>query len=84
MCVFIDGGNFFHLVLKKLGIRELDFSFDEFVEYLAHGRKIPSLGKRYYVGTVREKEGDRKEQRDDVETNNTLYLPQIPSVGDQN
>lgn len=58
--IFVDAGNFFHLVLKKIGVSELDFSFDEFAQYLANGRKIPSLGKRYYVGTVREKVGDAR------------------------
>ena len=57
VCVFIDGGNFHHLVLKKLGIQELDFAFDKFALFLANGRKVVDLGKRFYVGTVREIEG---------------------------
>lgn len=54
--LYIDGGNFHHLVLKMLNIKELNFSFDEFIQFLANGREI--TGKRYYVGTVREREGD--------------------------
>ena len=56
--VYIDGGNFHHLVLKKMSLKEIDFSFDEFAKFLANGREI--TGKRYYIGTVREKEGDLK------------------------
>ena len=56
--IFIDGGNFFHLVLKKLDIEEDKFLFDDFVKFLANNREV--VGKRYYIGTVREKEGDKK------------------------
>ena len=52
--IYVDGGNFYHLVLKKLNIRELDFSFEKFVHFLANGRTL--TGKRYYVGTVKERE----------------------------
>ena len=55
---YIDGGNFHHLVLKKMSIKELEFSFEEFVYFLSNGREV--TGKRYYIGTVREKEGDLK------------------------
>lgn len=56
--IFIDGGNFFHLALKKLGIGENDFSFEDFANFLANGREIVSMGKRFYVGTVREQMGN--------------------------
>ncbi len=56
--VYIDGGNFYHLVLKKLNIDSLDFSFDKFIEFLVGERSLELLGKRYYVGTLREIEGD--------------------------
>lgn len=52
--VFIDSGNFYHLVLKKIGVRELEFNFEEFVKFLAGGREVTKDGKRFYVGTVRE------------------------------
>ena len=60
VCIFVDGGNFYHLVLKKLGIEEAQFDFDAFAVFLAAERAIPSRSKRFYVGTVREKEGDLK------------------------
>lgn len=56
--VLIDEGNFYHLVLKKLGILEIDFDFDAFVAFLAQGRSLVPEGKRLYVGTIREREGD--------------------------
>src|SRR3989344_4573200 len=55
ICVFIDGGNFYHLVAKKLNFSELDFNFDEFVKFLIGERNLIKDGKRYYIGTVREK-----------------------------
>lgn len=56
--IFIDGGNFYHLALKKLGVTEAEFLFDDFVSFLANGRKIVSQGKRFYIGTIREQLGD--------------------------
>ena len=56
--ILIDGSNFYHLVLKKLGLKELQFDFEKFAEFLANGRIISDMGKRFYTGTVREKEGD--------------------------
>lgn len=61
--IFVDGGNFYHLVLKKLGISENDFSFDDFTKFLANGRDIVNLGKRFYVGTVREQEGNLRSKK---------------------
>ena len=58
--IFIDGGNFHHLLLKKLKLKELDFLFDEFAKFLANGRMITEAGKRYYIGTVREQAGNIK------------------------
>ncbi|OGI17776.1 MAG: hypothetical protein A3J63_03650 [Candidatus Moranbacteria bacterium RIFCSPHIGHO2_02_FULL_40_12b] len=58
--IFIDGGNFYHLVLKKLGIREDDFSLEDFAVFLANGREIVNMGKRFYVGTVREQVGNKR------------------------
>jgi uncharacterized LabA/DUF88 family protein len=56
--IHIDGGNFYHLVLKKLNLNETDFDFEKFANFLANGRIISEMGKRFYIGTVREKEGD--------------------------
>ncbi len=58
--IFIDGSNFYHLVLKKLGIEETQFDFEGFITFLINGRKISEMGKRFYTGTVPEKEGDLK------------------------
>lgn len=58
--IYIDGGNFYHLVLKKLNLNELQFDFDRFANFLANGRVISDMGKRFYTGTVREREGDLK------------------------
>ncbi len=58
--ILIDGSNFYHLVLKKLGIDELQFDFEKFAAFLANGRKISNMGKRFYIGTVREIEGNKR------------------------
>lgn len=58
VCIHVDGSNFYHLVLKKLNLQEPDFNFDNFAIFLAAGRDIVPLGKRFYTGTIREKEGD--------------------------
>ncbi len=56
VCVYIDAGNFYHLVLKKLELSEKDFDFNKFVSFLSgEKRTVQEMGKRYYVGTVREK-----------------------------
>lgn len=56
--ILFDGANFYHLALKPQGIDELSFNYDSFASFLASGRTISDTGKRFYVGTVREKEGD--------------------------
>lgn len=58
--ILIDGSNFYHLVLKKLNLKETQFDFEKFALFLANGRTISYTGKRFYTGTVREKEGDIK------------------------
>jgi len=58
--IFIDGGNFYHLVLKKLNTTELNFDFDRFANFIANGREIVKMGKRFYIGTVKEREGDQR------------------------
>ena len=58
--ILIDGSNFYHLVLKRLGLKEAQFDFDKFAIFLANGRLISDMGKRFYIGTIREKEGDIK------------------------
>ncbi len=58
--IFIDGGNFYHLALRKLGSSESNFDFEKFANFLANGRTIAEMGKRYYIGTVSERPGDLK------------------------
>lgn len=58
--IFIDGSNFYHLVIKKLGIEETGFDFNAFATFLINGRVASATGKRFYTGTVSEKEGDPK------------------------
>ena len=58
--IFIDGGNFYHLALRKLGSSESNFDFEKFVNFLANGRTIVEMGKRYYIGTVSERPGDER------------------------
>ena len=60
VCVFIDGGNFYHLVLKRLGVLNNDFDFAGFANFLASTRTICENGKRFYVGTVREQPDNLK------------------------
>jgi uncharacterized LabA/DUF88 family protein len=52
--IFIDGGNFYHLVLKRLGYHDNDFDFERFAQFLISDRYLTENGKRYYIGTVRE------------------------------
>lgn len=70
--LYIDGGNFYHLVLKKLNRTELDFDFDAFAKFLVGDRTLPEMGKRYYVGTVREKMGDARSKAA-MSQQNTLF-----------
>lgn len=56
--IYIDGGNFYHLVIKKLGIEETDFDFDALANLLVDGRVVGENCKRFYKGSIREKEGD--------------------------
>ena len=58
--IFIDGSNFYHLALKKLGLRDVQFDYDAFASFLAGDRAISNMGKRLYVGSVREREGNPK------------------------
>lgn len=63
VCVLIDGGNFFHLALKNLKMTEGDFNFESFILFLVGERTLCNMGKRYYIGTVREKEGEERSKR---------------------
>lgn len=44
------------MILKRMGCREIDFDYDTFAAFLCGSdRIITEHGKRFYVGTVREK-----------------------------
>jgi len=60
VCILIDASNFYHLVLKKLGIQEVNFDFEAFSKFLAGERDIIKEGKRFYVATVRENYESKK------------------------
>ena len=70
--ICIDGGNFYHLALKKIGIRVDEFDFVQFALFLAGDRVICDGGKRYYAGTVREREDDLK-SKEAMSTQNRLF-----------
>jgi len=61
--IYIDGGNFYHLALKKLGLTENDFDFEAFAVFLSNKRRIVEKGKRFYIGTVREREATASQRR---------------------
>lgn len=54
--ILIDGGNFYHLALKRLGCHDSDFDFEKFAQFLTADRELVENGKRYYIGTVRERQ----------------------------
>jgi len=76
--IFIDSGNFYHLVLKKLNLREVDFDFEGFVNLLTDGRSITPNGKRYYIGTVRQTQNGH-ENRKAMENQTKLFSNLINS-----
>ena len=43
-----------------MGFHEPDFDFEGFANFLIGGREVSQMGKRYYTGTVREREGDSR------------------------
>lgn len=61
--ILIDGANFYLLALKNLGIQDANFDYEAFINLLANGREVIPHGKRFYIGTVPEKEGDIKSKK---------------------
>jgi uncharacterized LabA/DUF88 family protein len=59
----IDGNNFYHRLKETLPseVKLLDFRYQDFVNWLARGRKI--IQKKYCVGVVRAKPDDKKGQQ---------------------
>ena len=51
-CVFIDGSNFYHLVLKKLGIQESNFDFEGFARFLCAHHEPTDKHFRHYSGIL--------------------------------
>ncbi len=72
VCIFIDASNLYHCMLKKTGIKEVDFNFEDFAKFLARDREIIENGKCFYVGTVREK-GARHETKRAMANQNKLF-----------
>ena len=79
VCIFIDSGNFYHLVLKKLGLKEINFDFEKFSKFLAGEREIAKEGKRFYVATVREKAGWHENQT--AMSNQTTFFSGLINIG---
>ena len=77
--IFIDGGNFHHLVLRKLQTQEAGFNFEGFINFLANGREIAEEGKRFYVGTVRERPGDPRSKN--AMARQTSFFATLKSTG---
>lgn len=51
-CVFIDGSNFYHRVLKKIGIQESCFDFLAFVQFLCTSSVESENTFRHYSGVI--------------------------------
>lgn len=51
-CVFIDGSNFYHRVLKKIGIQESCFDFVAFVQFLCTSSVESENTFRHYSGVI--------------------------------
>lgn len=60
--IYIDGSNFYFLALKKLRINEIGFDFEGFAKFLVGKRKIVPMGKRFYIGAVREECGNSRDK----------------------
>ena len=72
VCILIDSGNFYHLVLKKLGVHDVDFDFEKFANFLANEREITKEGKRFYIATVRDRQ-DEYENKKIMSKQTTLF-----------
>lgn len=70
--IYIDGGNFYNLALKRISCHEIEFDFENFVEFLVGDRKLVHPGKRFYIGTVRGK-GDNHETTKAMSNQTTLF-----------
>lgn len=80
VCIFIDSSNFYHLVLRKLGLKEINFDFEKFSKFLAGEREIVKEGKHFYVATVREKFG--RHENKVAMSNQTALFSTLINAGD--
>lgn len=51
-CVFVDGSNFYHRVLKNLGIQESNFDFNAFAQFLVSSYAPSENQFRHYSGVI--------------------------------
>lgn len=75
--MYVDGGNFHHLVLKKLRSAERRFAFSAFIRFLAGDRAIVRMA--YYTGTVRERVGDERSR--DAMANQARFFTALAKEG---
>ena len=80
--IFIDGSNFYHLILKKVGVKEPNFDFEKFVKFLSGDRQISEKGKYFYTGTVREK--DKRHEASRAISNQNILFSKLISMGGWN
>ena len=52
VCVFVDGSNFYHRVLKKLSILESRFDFQAFAEFLCAAHMPSENHFRHFSGIL--------------------------------
>ncbi|MBU3918380.1 NYN domain-containing protein [Patescibacteria group bacterium] len=80
--IFIDGSNFYHLILKKIDIKEPNFDFEKFVKFLSRDRQVAEKGKYFYTGTVREK--DKRHETKKAMSNQNILFSKLISTGGWN
>ncbi|MBU1045575.1 hypothetical protein KJ616_00445 [Patescibacteria group bacterium] len=80
--IFIDGSNFYHLILKKIDVKEPNFDFEKFAKFLSGDRQIPEKGKYFYTGTVREK--DKRHKTSKAISNQNILFSKLISTGNWN
>jgi len=69
--IYIDGGNFYNLALKRISCHESYFDFDNFAQFLVGDRELVYPGKRFYIGTVRGKNNHHETAK---AVSNQVYL----------
>jgi len=77
--IFIDGGNFYNLALKRINCHEVNFDFDKFIDFLVGDRELIYPGKRFYIGTVRGQEDSHETTK--AMSNQTKLFRKLESSG---